>query len=813
MTAVAHMKPIEATNRLILAALHAEPKPNEDNKYIGLCPVHETLKSNPSLLIYENSSGYLGFTCLSRKCEHNAIVGAIKSKFGLAVPYPTKSVDKSGGNINKIINYPAHESALPLKYRKPNDIIYEYHCETGEVAFIVQRWVNEDGRKDIRPFFSKTFMSDEGMSQKDWDATEPPKKDRPLYNLANLYKHKDKPVIIVEGEKTADAAMRIPELKGFIITTWSGGTSAHKYTDWKPLRERDSSIYFWPDNDASGTKAMREILAKLSTGFKDTRFFTLNYRDLGVHEVVQGWDLADESAAPENQYSIGEMLAGFVPYVTEEILETGSFEEEIAKLEADISLVNLGGDIIYVELGKPMDDPVIPYYHWNTLASLKAERNKQIIVDDKKVSTVAAWAATPSKPAYIGLDFRPDIEGSVITTPIGKQINLFTGLENFGEGTNDLLVTLFNHFMDKIVPDNAERIWLIDQIRLSIQTPAVKPGNAIVLIGRQGTGKSTFHNIWSTLLGRKNCSSLGNGLSSDFNSVMVKSLLITWDEFEINHHKQAKEYNLLKSWITEPRMFINAKNKNPFEVTSYHRFVFTSNSSKPISLPPEDRRFFIYSISDALRDNDDFFTKLYTIIDPTHTRSRAMDERDRLGALSGLFQWLKNTPITTQVNKIVSTTVKREMSTANALVIEIFRQMYNERELPHFITDFMEPQEAALFGKRLIRLPQARFLQAVEKQYGRKHADPSERSLLKRYFMELASDGENTRAMVLSYKDDHGNMISKMSKYYLLPPIAEGRARLEDAVGSKLGWDTSDVIHESDDKTNVIELAKKDSII
>lgn len=813
MTVAPHIKPLEATNKLILAALRAEPKENEYNKFIGYCPVHETVHSNPSLLIYENASGYLGFSCLSRKCDGKEIIAQIKHKFGLSVPYPSKRIETGSGNVNKVVNYPAHEATLPLKYRKPDDIIYEYHCETGEVAFLVQRWINESGKKEIRPFFSKTFISDEGISQKDWDAVDPPKKDRPLYNLANLYKYNNKPVLIVEGEKAADAAIRMPELNGFVITTWSGGTGAHKFTNWKPLKDRETSVYFWPDNDSSGTKAMREILAKLSSGYKDTRFFILDYKKIGVHEVAQGWDLADESASPENPYSIEEMLEAFEPYATEEIAEVGTLDEEIAKLDAEISMLNIGGKIFYVELNRPIDDRVLPYYHWNSLQDLKAERNKLVQLDDKKVSSVLAWAAQPSKPAFIGLDFRPDVSDKIISTDMGKKINLFTGLPAFGEAVNTLLIDLFHQYMEAVIPDEGARTWLIDQMRLSVQRPAVKPGNAIVLIGRQGTGKSTFYRIWKAILGDSNAAYLGGGLNSAFNDVMIKSLLIGWDEFEINHHKDVKEYNLLKTWITEPRISVNPKGKPAFEVNSFHRFVFTSNSLRPISLPPEDRRFFIYSIGEALKENKPFFTKLYTIIDPAHTYAQPMEESERLAAMNGFMQWLKTSKITTNPLEVVSTETKREMATANALVIEIFRQMYDDQELPQFIRDFMDPAEASMFGKGPVRLPQMRFGQAMEKHYGRKHADAVEVKILKRYFMALAANGIDSKSYMLSYKDQSGNMINHVGKAYVLPPIAEGRAKLEEIMGLKLNWTSPVSQFEQDDDTNIITLAKRDSVI
>lgn len=74
----------------------------------------------------------------------------------------------------------------------------------------------------------------------------------PLYNLKELMDYFTKPVLIVEGEKTAEAAKHIfPEM---VVTTWHGGAGNVKAADLSPLKGRE--VVLWPDNDAIGHKAM-----------------------------------------------------------------------------------------------------------------------------------------------------------------------------------------------------------------------------------------------------------------------------------------------------------------------------------------------------------------------------------------------------------------------------------------------------------------------------------------------------------------------------------------------------------------------------
>jgi DNA primase len=62
-------------------------------------------------------------------------------------------------------------------------------------------------------------------------------------------------VLVVEGEKTADAAQR--HFPDYVAVTWPGGSNATAKADWGVLVGR--RIVLWPDADGPGRKAAAEV--------------------------------------------------------------------------------------------------------------------------------------------------------------------------------------------------------------------------------------------------------------------------------------------------------------------------------------------------------------------------------------------------------------------------------------------------------------------------------------------------------------------------------------------------------------------------
>ena len=143
----------------------------------------------------------------------------------------------------------------------------------------VCRFEKKDGEKDIRPL---TLWRTGGKLS--WQLKSLPK-PRPLYGLDQLAARPNAPVLVVEGEKAADAAAAIfPE---YVVTTSPGGSSSAASAGWSPLNGRD--VVVWPDHDEAGAKYARDV-ARLArnAGAASVRLVSV------PADWPPNWDLADD---------------------------------------------------------------------------------------------------------------------------------------------------------------------------------------------------------------------------------------------------------------------------------------------------------------------------------------------------------------------------------------------------------------------------------------------------------------------------------------------------------------------------------------
>jgi hypothetical protein len=113
-----------------------------------------------------------------------------------------------------------------------------------------------------------------------WLAKAPPK-PRPLYGLDRLARL-DTAVLLVEGEKAADAGQRF--FPGRPVLSWLGGVGGWKHAAWAALQGRQVTL--WPDADEPGRQAMAGIAGRLMA-------LDCAVRVVDTASFEDGWDLAD----------------------------------------------------------------------------------------------------------------------------------------------------------------------------------------------------------------------------------------------------------------------------------------------------------------------------------------------------------------------------------------------------------------------------------------------------------------------------------------------------------------------------------------
>lgn len=130
---------------------------------------------------------------------------------------------------------PAKSRFYHYKHGEPTTV-WTYRHDDGTDYFFYARY-DVAGEKHFCPF---TPQPDGKLLMKG------PPEPRPLYDLHLLKQNPTKPVLVVEGEKTAEAAKKLVA-GNYIVTTWPFGTNAVDKVDWMPLYGR--KVLIWPDAD------------------------------------------------------------------------------------------------------------------------------------------------------------------------------------------------------------------------------------------------------------------------------------------------------------------------------------------------------------------------------------------------------------------------------------------------------------------------------------------------------------------------------------------------------------------------------------
>jgi ATP-dependent exoDNAse (exonuclease V) alpha subunit/5S rRNA maturation endonuclease (ribonuclease M5) len=183
------------------------------------------------------------------------------------------------------------------------EAVYTYKDSKGDIIGYVVRFKDEEtGLKQTLPLIwaENIKTGRQGWKSQGFEG-------KPIYGLEKLNQDR-KTVVIVEGEKTADAASTL--LPEYTVISWLGGTNSASQVDWKILEGR--KVVIWPDNDAPGIKAAEIISEKLEGVAHNIAIvnpYLLKFAGK-VHEntLSAKWDLADNLPAGITNEGIREAI-------------------------------------------------------------------------------------------------------------------------------------------------------------------------------------------------------------------------------------------------------------------------------------------------------------------------------------------------------------------------------------------------------------------------------------------------------------------------------------------------------------------------
>jgi len=195
------------------------------------------------------------------------------------VPIPA-DVEASDILENKYLNY-------MLKDGNKEVARYAYRDEQGKLKGYVFRFErpnpDDPGGKNLKITPPLAYCQNEkGFKAWRWQGFF--SNEKTPYGLEKLTQNPARPVLIVEGEKKADAAQKI--FPGYSVLSGIGGVGNAYKINWSCLKDREVTL--WPDNDEPGLKCMENLKAVIErVGASSVRVVSL------PPDTPQGWDLAD----------------------------------------------------------------------------------------------------------------------------------------------------------------------------------------------------------------------------------------------------------------------------------------------------------------------------------------------------------------------------------------------------------------------------------------------------------------------------------------------------------------------------------------
>lgn len=277
-------------------------------EHVGICPFHNDSKA--SLNVNQNKQVFACFAC-GKKGDvidflvdmgatiPEAVAELSGETFTNHTPEKTNVVKRTAV-WKQVTPAPNPGQITHYKHGAPAKT-WQYLDATGGLLGLICRFDTPDG-KEVVPY---TYCTDGNRNEWRWQGFEKP---RPLYNLDRIAANPTATVLIVEGEKTADAAQLL--LPHIVVTTWQGGAKAITNADWKPMAGRN--IVFWADNDEPGNDAMMQLAELLKATAGKMKWVR------NASEFPEKWDVADADWTPEEalayvRANLAEIPAVYVP--------------------------------------------------------------------------------------------------------------------------------------------------------------------------------------------------------------------------------------------------------------------------------------------------------------------------------------------------------------------------------------------------------------------------------------------------------------------------------------------------------------------
>jgi hypothetical protein len=430
---------------------------------------------------------------------------------------------------------------------------------------------------------------------------------RPLYGLDKLAARAVAPVIVTEGEKSADAAARA--FPDYVTTTSPVGCKAEAKADWTPLAGRTVTI--WPDADEPGTKYAASVARILhGLGCRVSVIGAMALANLPPSKFKEGWDAANAAAEWQDIAALRKAAHGLAkPFKPRARSPDGL--DKAAGLPDDPLAEGVSLDDFNAYM--PMHSYIFtPSREMWPAGSVNARIFPVPLLDKKGKPMLDKAGKQKTMSANAWLDRNKPVEQ--MTWAPGEPMLIQNRLISDGGWIERKGATCFNHYRPPVIalgnaaeagpwlehvrnvfPDDHGHIikWLAHRV----QRPQEKINHALVLGGNQGVGKDTLLEPVKRAIGPWNFSEVSPlQMLGRFNGFLKSVILRVSEARDLGDVDRFQFYDHMKSFTAAPPdvLRVDEKHLREYYVFNCCGVIITSNhKTDGIYLPPDDRRHFV----------------------------------------------------------------------------------------------------------------------------------------------------------------------------------------------------------------------------
>jgi hypothetical protein len=271
-------------------------------------------------------------------------------------------------------------------------------------------------------------------------------------------------------------------------------------------------------------------------------------------------------------------------------------DPDLVEMNAKYAVVRIGGKtrVVTLEDSPAYPGSMVPVFSTiPDFCAFHAKRKKEVVLPSGAVKRVGLgkwWIDHEERRQYDAIVYAPNGSDDA-------KLNLFTGFGCAAEPGNCSLYLA--HLHDNICAGNPEHSkYLLGWMAYAVQHAGRQGEVAVVLRGKEGTGKGVFAKEFGRLFG-SHFKHIVNAkhLVGHFNAHLQHCSVLFADEAFFAGDRSHE--SVLKGLITEETILVEPKGVDPYSVRNCVHLIMSSNSDWVVPAGADARRYFVLDVADT----------------------------------------------------------------------------------------------------------------------------------------------------------------------------------------------------------------------